>query len=292
MSEKLWQKYYGKPNPIYGNKKQYGMLIDLNKCLGCHTCTMACKMTWTDEPGQENMYWNNVSTKPYGAYPKKHGADHPAKYEYDRPNLYQDTPKGKYPNLWQFYLPQPCNHCAQPACIPACPTKSIYKDENGVVKIDQNTCEGYQYCIKACPYGKIYFNPVQKKSQKCIMCFPLVEQGKEPQCVKSCVGKIRVFGDLMDPESAISKLIRDPDYGAKPYRPEMNFGGQHRVISSGERRQLRPDAGTIPSVWYIPPKNVPAEEIEKYFGFALQGVTEEPHEPEGIVKMGADKKTT
>jgi nitrate reductase beta subunit len=69
MSEELWQKYYGQPNPIYGNKRQYGMLLDLNKCLGCHTCTVACKTSWTDGPGQDNMYWNSVNTKPYGAYP-------------------------------------------------------------------------------------------------------------------------------------------------------------------------------------------------------------------------------
>lgn len=56
MSEELWQKYYGQPNPKYGNRAQYGMLIDINKCLGCHSCTMACKHTWTTGPGQENMY--------------------------------------------------------------------------------------------------------------------------------------------------------------------------------------------------------------------------------------------
>ena len=61
MSEALWQKYYGQPNPIYGNRVQWGMLLDINKCIGCHTCTMACKQTWTSDPGQEDMYWNSVS---------------------------------------------------------------------------------------------------------------------------------------------------------------------------------------------------------------------------------------
>jgi Fe-S-cluster-containing dehydrogenase component len=286
MSEELWRKYYGQPNPKYGNKVQMGMLLDLNKCIGCHSCTLACKITWTHGPGQEDMYWNNVTTKPFGKYPRHDGDPKDnSRYDYRYSNLYQDVPQGKFPNLWQFYLAQPCNHCANPACLPACPTRSIYKNQDGIVLIDQDTCEGFQNCVKACPYDKIYYNAVTKKSQKCIFCFPLLEKGQEPMCVKSCVGKIRVFGNLMDPESTISKLIRDPSLGAKPYIPETNLKATHRVMSGGERRQFRPDWGTVPSVWYIMPKNVPAAELEKYFGRAMKGLLEEPYKPEGPIKM-------
>lgn len=226
MSEELWQKYYGQPNPKYGNRAQYGMLIDINKCIGCHTCTMACKQTWTSGPGQEDMYWNNVATAPYGKYPR-HGEETESHNEYDYrySNLYQDTPKGTFPDVWQFYLARPCNHCADPACLPACPTRSIYKNDDGIVMIDQDACQGYQFCVKACPYDKIYFNKATGKSEKCIFCFPLLEKGQEPQCVKSCVGKIRIFGNLMDPESTISKLIRDPSLGVQPYDPEVGTQG-------------------------------------------------------------------
>ena len=151
--------------------------------------------------------------------------------------------------------------------------------------IDQDTCEGFQNCVKACPYDKIYYNPVTKKSQKCIFCYPLLEKGQEPQCVKSCVGKIRIFGNLMDPESTISKLIRDPSLGVKPYNPETGLKATHRVINEGERRQYRPDFGTIPSVWYVPPKNIPPEEVKKYFGYALDGLLDEPHQVEAPIKM-------
>jgi nitrate reductase beta subunit len=135
------------------------------------------------------MYWNSVSTQPFGKYPRKNASKNPADWDYRFSNLYQDTPKGKFPKLWQFYLARPCNHCANPACLPACPTRSIYKTEDGVVLIDQNTCEGFQNCVKACPYDKIYYNAVTKKSNKCMFCFPLLEQGREPQCVKSCVAR-------------------------------------------------------------------------------------------------------
>ncbi len=279
MSEELWRKYYGQPNPIYGNRVQFGMLIDINKCIGCHTCSMACKTTWTSGPGQEHMYWNSVATLPYGKYPRKNGASEPARYDYRHPNLYEDMPKGRYPDLWQMYLPRPCNHCAKPACLPACPTRSIYKNEDGIVLIDQERCRGFQYCVKACPYDKIYYNPVTKTSQKCVMCYPLIEQGREPQCVRSCVGKARVFGDLMNPNSAISRLIRDPSLGARPYDPQTSLKATHRVVNGAEPRQYRPDYDTIPSIWYVPPRNIPAEEVEKYFGFAMGGLLDEPHKP-------------
>jgi nitrate reductase beta subunit len=286
MSEELWQKYYGQPNPKYGNRAQYGMLIDINKCIGCHTCTMACKNTWTSGSGQEDMFWNSVTTAPYGKYPR-HGEETAShdEYDYRYPNLYQDTPKGTGPDLWQFYLARPCNHCANPACLPACPTRSIYKNDDGIVLIDQDTCKGFQYCVKACPYDKIYYNATTGKSEKCVFCFPLLEKGQEPQCVKSCVGKIRIFGNLMDPESTISKLIRDPSLGVQPYDPEVGLGATHRNISEGERRQYRPDFGTIPSVWYVPPRNIPPEEVEKYFGYAMQGLIQEPNPVPEEVKM-------
>lgn len=285
MSEALWKKYYGKPNPIYGNRKQYGMLLDINKCLGCHTCTIACKTTWTDGPGQEDMYWNSVNTKPFGQYPRRDENANPTGYDYTHSNLHQDMPKGVYPDLWQFYLARPCNHCARPACLPACPTQAIYKNDDGIVLIDEDLCEGYQNCVKACPYDKIYFNNVTKKSQKCILCFPLIEKGQEPQCVKSCVGKIRVFGDLMDPNSAISRLIRDPSLGAKPYEPEKQFGAVTRYMTDADRRQYRADFGTIPSIWYVLPKNVPEEELDKYFGGTLKGRIKEPYSPEARAKL-------
>ena len=247
---------------------------------------MACKQTWTSGPGQDDMFWNSVATAPYGKYPR-HGEDTAShdEYDYRYSNLYQDTPKGTFPDVWQFYLARPCNHCADPACLPACPTRSIYKNADGIVMIDQDTCKGFQYCVKACPYDKIYFNSTTGKSEKCVFCFPLLEKGEEPQCVKSCVGKIRIFGNLMDPESTISKLIRDPSLGVQPYDPEVGLGGTHRTISEGERRQYRPDFGTIPSVWYVPPKNIPPEEVEKYFGYAMQGIILEPNPVPDEVKM-------
>jgi Fe-S-cluster-containing dehydrogenase component len=274
MSEQLWQRYYGAPNARYHNRQQYGVLIDLNKCLGCHTCQVVCKTTWSDGPGQESMYWDHVNTKPFGEATKDH------------PNLYGDVPTGIYPQLWQFYLPQMCNHCSEPACLQACPAGAIYKRSDGFVLIDQDECIGTKSCIGACPYRNISFNAHTKTSQKCIGCYPLVEKGEEPVCVRSCPGKARIFGDLMNPDSAISKVIRSGTVEVRPDLSDSQFPrARTRTMSGGEVRPLRPDHGTIPSVWYIVPRGVPQEEIEKYFGMAMGGRREEPHVIPGNLKM-------
>src|SRR3970040_1984770 len=125
------------------SRPQYAMVMDLNKCLGCQTCTIACKKLWTDRDGTEYMYWNNVETRPGLGYPRR----------WDQMGGgWEDGEENYY-----FYLPRLCNHCTYPACLEACPRKAIYKrEEDGIVLIDQERCQGYRYCIAACPYKQIY----------------------------------------------------------------------------------------------------------------------------------------
>ena len=89
----------------------------------------------------------------------------------------------------------------------------------------------------------------------------------------------------MDPESTISKMIRDPSLGVKAYDPETSLKATHRVMTPQEPKQYRPDFGTVPSVWYIPPRNIPKEEVEKYFGYGMGGLLDEPHHVEAPTKM-------
>jgi nitrate reductase beta subunit len=104
---------------------------------------------------------------------------------------------------WFFYLARICNHCTYPACLASCPRGSIYKrPEDGVVLVDQGRCRGYQECVKACPYKKVFFNPLTGTSEKCIACFPKLEQGLQPQCFVNCIGKIRLAGWVSKPQDA------------------------------------------------------------------------------------------
>ena len=252
------------------------MVIDLNKCIGCQTCTTACKSLWTDEPGQEYMLWNNVETKPGPGYPRyweddgggfddqgnlnrdglmptkqDHGEEVPLNHDevyfkgvevrlqQETPmekgkgsNWDEDTSSGDYPNNYHFYLPRMCNHCTKPSCLEACPVRAIYKrEEDGVVLIDQDKCQGIRECNKACPYDKIYFNYVTGKSQKCIFCFPRLEEGVAPACARQCPGRLRFVGFLEDEDGPINELV----YQWKVALP------------------LHPEYGTDPNVFYVPP---------------------------------------
>lgn len=258
------------------SRHQYAIVMDLNKCLGCQTCTMACKKMWTDGDGMGFMYWANVETRPGQGYPRRwdrigggfrDGDLTPGELpsldaygsalEFDYPDrLFRGGKKPVMPDAvpsngvnWDedigarngqdpyfFYLPRICNHCTHPACLEACPRKAIYKrDEDGVVLIDQERCEGYRYCVRACPYKKIYFNEVLGKAQKCILCYPRLEKGEVPACMKQCPGRLRFVGLLDDPESPVHKIVV-----------------KHRAALG-----LFPERGTEPNVYYVPPFNPP-----------------------------------
>jgi steroid C-25 hydroxylase beta subunit len=157
--------------------------------------------------------------------------------EADKPLSYgsnwdEDSSSGDYPNNYHFYLPRLCNHCTRPACLEACPVRAIYKrEQDGIVLVDQDKCQGFRQCNKACPYDKVYFNFVKGKSQKCIFCFPRIEQGVAPACARQCPGRLRFVGFLEDDGGPIAKLV----YEWKVALP------------------LHPEFGTGPNVYYVPP---------------------------------------
>ncbi len=190
--------------------KRYGMVIDLKRCIGCHTCTIACKA----EHGIEKGSWINVSTIGGGS---------------------MDTPTGIYPDLKMHYLPKGCMHCAEAPCIDSCPSEALYRRSDGIVLAEQEKCNGCESCVEACPYGVIRFNDELKAIEKCDFCFERLDDGEEPFCVRCCEVSAMFFGDLNDPESRVSKLIKEkdgyclmPEWGTKPsiyylgYNPETS----------------------------------------------------------------------
>jgi len=159
-------------------------------------------------------------------------------------NWDEDTSSGDYPNNYHFYLPRLCNHCTKPACLEACPVRAIYKrEEDGIVLVDQDKCQGTRLCNQACPYDKVYFNYVTNTSQKCIFCFPRIEQGIAPACARQCPGRLRFVGFLEDQDGPIWKLV----YEWKVALP------------------LHPEFGTEPNVFYVPPILPPTFDEEGRF---------------------------
>lgn len=188
--------------------------------------------------------------------PKGH---RPVVEDYSAPNVGEDDITGTIDKgahffgvhpMWMFYLARICNHCDHPACIASCPRKAIYKrDEDGIVLVDQERCRGYQECIRACPYKKVFFNVISRIGEKCIGCFPRVEEGKVALCVESCIGKIRMHGFLSTQEAP--REDNPLDYVVKIRKLALPIYPQH---------------GTGPNVYYIPPVHVPTEFLEQIFG--------------------------
>ncbi|MDR1422261.1 MAG: 4Fe-4S dicluster domain-containing protein [Coriobacteriales bacterium] len=204
---------------------QLGMAIDLKRCVGCHTCAVACKI---ENNLPDGNWWNRTTTE---------GGDA------------QDTPSGVYPNLKREYITLACQHCANPACVRACPVGATYKrEEDGVVFQDYEKCIGCRMCIAACPYtGVRQYNweepkhamdyavgdadvPAHQKHtvEKCTLCAHRLARGEEPACINACPADARHFGDLHDLTSEVAQLIVQREY-----------------------RQLLTDKGTEPSIYYL-----------------------------------------
>lgn len=282
-------------------QRQWAIVFDLNKCIACQTCTLACKTTWTSGKGQEYMFWNNVETKPYGSYPlawdcrileKLGRQEWAANGEYQGKTIFEAAPPEEralhfaptdedwmYPNAgeddcagnvpagdfvtlphdkWFFYLPRTCAHCTYPACLAACPRKAIYKrPEDGIVLIDQSRCKGYGECVRACPYKKSMYNPHTRTSEKCVGCYPAVEDGLQPMCVQNCIGKIRIMGFINPPWKAVD--TNPVDYLvhkkmlALPYYPQL---------------------GLEPNIYYVPPIHADKDYLRQMFGPQVDQVIE------------------
>jgi nitrate reductase / nitrite oxidoreductase, beta subunit len=240
-------------------QRQAAAVFDTNKCIGCQTCTMACKTCWTSGSGQEYMLWNNTYTgktifesAPTG---ERNIGWTPTDMDYAYPNRGEDevnvslTTKRyhlKLPHdMWFFYLPRVCNHCTYPACLQGCPRQSIYKrPEDGIVLVDEQRCRGYRVCFEACPYKKIFYNHTTRISEKCVFCFPAVEQGFQPRCMRNCIGKIRSFGFLSRPGE-----VREDN--------PIDF----LVHVRGVAKPLYPQFGLEPNIYYIPPIHVSSDEF-------------------------------
>lgn len=142
--------------------KQYGFYFDADRCVQCRTCEVACKSVRNIEPG---IKWMRV-VEIWG---------------------------GVYPNVTTDFFALACMHCGKPACIEVCPTGAIIKrDEDGIVVVDRNKCNGCQDCFSACPYGVPQFDD-NGIMQMCDFC---AEINIEPACAVSCPTEALKFGAL------------------------------------------------------------------------------------------------
>jgi phenylacetyl-CoA:acceptor oxidoreductase subunit 1 len=208
---------------------RWGMVIDLKRCVGCQTCTIACKQEHGLPAGTA---WRFVA----------------------------DVEVGHYPDVRRLFLPMQCMHCAEPPCVPVCPTGASRQREDGIVWVHHDACVGCGYCALACPYharhlvheASGYFSILTPSERaearserhgvmtKCTFCkervdggmarglVPGVDQDATPMCSVACIANAIVFGDLDDAESRVSRLI-----------------------AGGAAQLLMPECGTEPRVYYL-----------------------------------------
>lgn len=189
---------------------RYGMVVDLNRCVGCQTCTIACKQANHTPPG---VQWRRVI----------------------------DVEQGSFPSVERVFLVTGCQHCAEPPCVPVCPTGATRQRADGIVTIDYGICIGCAACAVACPYhartivhdvAGYYGDPTPQErhvlyeerigvANKCTFCVgridsanargltPGVDPAATPACAVSCIAQAIRFGDLADPDSDVSRIVRE-----------------------------------------------------------------------------------
>ncbi len=221
-------------------QRKWSMVIDLRKCVGCHSCTISCVAENKLPPGV--VY---------------------------RPVLEEEV--GTYPNVSSRFIPRPCMQCEKPPCVPVCPVNATWMRADGIVEIDYDQCIGCRYCITACPYSARVFDsghyytehatdnaaayvsaegarvyeeeptfdwgkarPREEgespigNARKCHFCLHRIEKGLLPECVVTCIGRATFFGDANDPQSLVSELIGKPNV-----------------------MRLKEEMGTEPKVYYL-----------------------------------------
>ncbi|MDO8670585.1 MAG: 4Fe-4S dicluster domain-containing protein [Dehalococcoidia bacterium] len=196
-------------------KVRWAMAIDLRKCIGCHSCAVACKAE------------NGVPLGVFRSWVKQ-------------------IEKGKYPNVTKQFLPSLCNNCGDPVCLTNCPTQATYQRDDGIVMVDEHRCIGCRYCIASCPYDVRYVNPLKKIVQKCYWCAHRVDAGLEPACVNTCPARARTFGNIMDPTSELSKLLSTQP--VRVLKREMSTN-PHVFYIGGDESAMDPLIGTPYDIW-------------------------------------------
>ena len=231
--EKKTKREYGRdvvirdPQPIDG--VEFGYALNLSACIGCRQCAEACHVENNHDRATHNSYIR-VLEMTKGSMDMEQGNAH-----YHHPVPHPD----------KFYMPVQCQQCDNPPCVDVCPVEATWKEADGIVVVDYNWCIGCRYCEAACPYHARRFNwtkPVIPKNEinpnqsylsnrirpqgvmeKCTFCLHRTREGRLPACLEACPTGARIFGNLLDPDSEISWVLKNKrcfvlkeELGARP----------------------------------------------------------------------------
>ena len=221
---------------------RYAMAVDLNRCVGCQTCTASCKHANATPPG---VQWRRVL----------------------------DMEFGTYPDVARVFVPMACQHCDDSPCMDVCPTQATKKRPDGIVTIDYDVCIGCAYCIVACPYDArtkvtrptfAFGRPTASEAArfddarigvatKCTFCVDRIDAGiaqgltpgvdpeATPACANACIARALTFGDIDDPESNVSRLVAENAH----FRMHEELGTGPRFYYLYDRAQAEDEPGEV-----------------------------------------------
>ena len=228
-------------------RKKLGLLIDLDICVGCHACAVACK-----EWNAGGMSVPLPDENPYGAEPD--GVWFNRVHSFDLEALDETAQPAS-----TLHFPRSCLHCETPACVEVCPTGASYKRaEDGIVLVDADKCIGCKLCSWACPYGAREYSPTEGVMKKCTLCVDRIynehipEAQRQPACVQACPTRARSFGDFNDPDSEVS--LKSLARGGQALMPELGYKPVNRYLPPRKKQAVcaesgeeRLDAAELPS---------------------------------------------
>jgi Fe-S-cluster-containing dehydrogenase component/formate-dependent nitrite reductase membrane component NrfD len=216
---------------------QRAFVIDQTRCIGCHACTVACKVEHGVELGVFRTWVKYIE-------------------------------RGEFPDVRRHFSVLRCNHCTDAPCVEVCPVGALYKREDGIVDFNPERCIGCKACMNACPYDSLYIDPESQTAAKCNFCAHRVELDLKPACEVVCPTGAIISGDVHDPESEVSRLlgtvpssVRSPEQGTGPnvyyvgadaaaLDPLMVSGGQAYLTTEmpeSQREKLRAVGGHAPA---------------------------------------------
>ena len=190
-------------------------VLDQTKCIGCHACTTACKSENEVPVGVTRTYVKSVDV-------------------------------GEFPQARRVFQVTRCNQCTDAPCVTACPTRAMFRREDGIVDFDKSVCIGCKACMAACPYDAIFINPEDHSAEKCNMCAHRLDTGLEPACVTVCPTGAILVGDASDHTSQVAQIVgREPVQVRRPEkgtRPAVYYKGAHQAALDPLAAR-RPDGG-------------------------------------------------
>jgi len=178
----------------------WGMLIDIEKCVGCGNCVRACAA----ENGVPEGFYRTWIER----YEVPPGEDEAPHVESPDGGIH-GFPPAQGPAAKRFFVPKMCNHCAKSPCVQVCPVGATFESPDGVVLVDEKYCLGCRYCVQACPYGCRYIHPVKNTVDKCTLCYHRITKGLTTACCEACPTGARQLADLKNPADPVHEFLRE-----------------------------------------------------------------------------------